>query len=74
MPDLDPGFHAASPPDTPEPHQITLTEPGSGSDASNARTVAVKKGDRYILNGTKTFITNGHYADLAVVIDRKSVV
>jgi len=45
-----------------------LTEPGSGSDASNARTVAVKKGDRYILNGTKTFITNGHYADLAVVI------
>ncbi len=45
-----------------------LTEPGSGSDASNARTVAVKKGDRYILNGNKTFITNGHYADVAVVI------
>ncbi len=45
-----------------------LTEPGSGSDASNARTVAAKKSDRYILNGTKTFITNGHYADLAVVI------
>jgi hypothetical protein len=45
-----------------------LTEPGSGSDASNARTNAVKKGDRYILNGNKTFITNGHYADVAVVI------
>ena len=45
-----------------------LTEPGSGSDASNARTVAVKQGDRYILNGTKTFITNGRYADLAVII------
>jgi len=45
-----------------------LTEPGSGSDASNARTVAVKQDGRYILNGTKTFITNGHYADLAVVI------
>jgi alkylation response protein AidB-like acyl-CoA dehydrogenase len=45
-----------------------LTEPGSGSDASNARTTAVKKGDRYILNGNKTFITNGHYADVAVVI------
>jgi alkylation response protein AidB-like acyl-CoA dehydrogenase len=45
-----------------------LTEPGSGSDASNARTNAVKKDGRYILNGTKTFITNGHYADLAVVI------
>ncbi len=45
-----------------------LTEPGSGSDASNARTTAVRNGDRYILNGTKTFITNGHYADVAVVI------
>src|SRR5271157_1835302 len=45
-----------------------LTEPGSGSDASSARTTAVKKSDRYVLNGNKTFITNGHYADVAVVI------
>ena len=45
-----------------------LTEPGSGSDASSARTTAAKKGDRYVLNGNKTFITNGHYADVAVVI------
>src|ERR1017187_4410216 len=45
-----------------------LTEPGSGSDAGGARTTAAKKGDRYVLNGTKTFITNGHYADVAVVI------
>jgi alkylation response protein AidB-like acyl-CoA dehydrogenase len=45
-----------------------LTEPGSGSDASNARTTATKKGDRYILNGSKNFITNGHYADVSVVI------
>ena len=45
-----------------------LTEPGSGSDASNARTTATKKGDRYILNGNKTFITNGSHADVAVVI------
>ena len=45
-----------------------LTEPGSGSDAGGARTTATKKGDRYILNGSKTFITNGHYADVAVVI------
>jgi alkylation response protein AidB-like acyl-CoA dehydrogenase len=45
-----------------------LTEPGSGSDASNARTTATKRGDRYVLNGNKTFITNGHYADVAVVI------
>jgi alkylation response protein AidB-like acyl-CoA dehydrogenase len=45
-----------------------LTEPGAGSDASNSRTTAEKKGDRYVLNGSKTFITNGHYADVAVVI------
>ena len=45
-----------------------LTEPGSGSDAGSARTCAVKTGDRYILNGNKTFITNGRYADVAVVI------
>src|SRR6516165_8352575 len=45
-----------------------LTEPGAGSDASSARTTAVKKGDRYVLNGNKTFITNGHYADVAVVV------
>jgi alkylation response protein AidB-like acyl-CoA dehydrogenase len=45
-----------------------LTEPGSGSDASNARTTAMKHGDRYMLNGNKTFITNGRYADVAVVI------
>jgi len=45
-----------------------LTEPGSGSDASAAKTTAVRKGDRYVLNGNKTFITNGHHADIAVVI------
>jgi alkylation response protein AidB-like acyl-CoA dehydrogenase len=45
-----------------------LTEPGSGSDAGGARTTAVRKGDKYVLNGSKTFITNGSYADTAVVI------
>ena len=45
-----------------------LTEPGSGSDAGGARTTAVRQGDKYVLNGTKTFITNGSYADTAVVI------
>jgi alkylation response protein AidB-like acyl-CoA dehydrogenase len=45
-----------------------LTEPGSGSDAASARTTAVRKGDRWILNGNKTFITNGHYADVSVII------
>jgi len=45
-----------------------LTEPGSGSDASAARTTAVRQGDRWVLNGNKTFITNGHYADISVII------
>ncbi|MFZ0690608.1 MAG: acyl-CoA dehydrogenase [Acidobacteriaceae bacterium] len=45
-----------------------LTEPGSGSDASAARTTAVRRGDQWILNGNKTFITNGHYADVSVII------
>jgi alkylation response protein AidB-like acyl-CoA dehydrogenase len=45
-----------------------LTEPGSGSDAGGARCTAVRKGKSWVLNGNKTFITNGHYADIAVVI------
>lgn len=45
-----------------------LTEPGSGSDASGMRTVAVKDGNEWVLNGTKNFITNATYADIAVVI------
>jgi alkylation response protein AidB-like acyl-CoA dehydrogenase len=45
-----------------------LTEPGSGSDAGSARTSAVRHGDQWVLNGNKTFITNGHYADISVII------
>ena len=45
-----------------------LTEPGSGSDAGGARCTAVRKGDHWVINGTKTFCTNGHYADVIVVI------
>jgi alkylation response protein AidB-like acyl-CoA dehydrogenase len=45
-----------------------LTEAGSGSDAGSARTTAVRRGDRWVLNGNKTFITNGHYADVSVII------
>ncbi len=45
-----------------------LTEPGSGSDAGSARTTAVRRGDTWVLNGNKTFITNGHYADAVLVI------
>ena len=45
-----------------------LTEPGSGSDAGGARMSAVRNKNGWLLNGTKTFITNGSYADVAVVI------
>jgi alkylation response protein AidB-like acyl-CoA dehydrogenase len=45
-----------------------LTEPGSGSDASAARTTATRTSNGWLLNGNKTFITNAHYADVAVVI------
>lgn len=45
-----------------------LTEPGSGSDAGGARMSAVRKGNTWVLNGNKTFCTNGHYADVLVVI------
>jgi hypothetical protein len=45
-----------------------LTEPNSGSDAAGARCTAVRKADRWVLNGTKTFITNGSHADVVVVV------
>jgi alkylation response protein AidB-like acyl-CoA dehydrogenase len=45
-----------------------LTEPGSGSDAAGARTTAVRTDKGWLLNGNKTFITNGHYAEVSVVI------
>jgi acyl-CoA dehydrogenase len=44
-----------------------LTEPDAGSDVSGMRTRAVRKGDKYVLNGSKCFITNGSYADYYVV-------
>jgi len=45
-----------------------LTEPGSGSDAGAARTSATRTSKGWVLNGNKTFITNGHYADVSVII------
>ncbi len=45
-----------------------LTESGAGSDAGGARTTATKVPGGYLLNGTKTFITNGHYADVLTII------
>jgi alkylation response protein AidB-like acyl-CoA dehydrogenase len=47
-----------------------LTEPNTGSDAGNMRTVAVRDGDHYIINGAKNFITHGKSGDVAVVIVR----
>lgn len=47
-----------------------LTEPGTGSDAANMATMAVKDGDHWILNGTKCWITHGKSGDVAVVIAR----
>ena len=45
-----------------------LTEPSAGSDAGSARMSATRRGNSWILNGSKTFITNGHYADVVVAI------
>ena len=45
-----------------------LTEPESGSDAGGTRTAAVRQGDCWVLNGSKTFITNAHIADVFVVM------
>lgn len=47
-----------------------LTEPGTGSDAGNMKCVAVKKGEEWVLNGTKCWITHGKSGDVAVVIAR----
>ncbi|GAA0877895.1 acyl-CoA dehydrogenase AcdA [Algoriphagus jejuensis] len=47
-----------------------LTEPNTGSDAGNMRTVATKDGDYYVINGAKNFITHGVSGDVAVVIAR----
>jgi alkylation response protein AidB-like acyl-CoA dehydrogenase len=46
---------------------LCITEPFGGSDVAGMRTTAVKSGDKYIINGSKTFITNGVYADYYIV-------
>ncbi|QIG41895.1 acyl-CoA dehydrogenase [Nocardioides anomalus] len=49
---------------------IAMTEPGAGSDLQGIRTSAVDKGDHYVLNGSKTFISNGIMSDVVVVVAR----
>ncbi|WP_037304057.1 acyl-CoA dehydrogenase family protein [Amycolatopsis orientalis] len=46
---------------------VAMTEPGTGSDLQSIKTRAVRDGDHYVINGAKTFITNGFHADLVVV-------
>jgi long-chain-acyl-CoA dehydrogenase len=45
-----------------------MSEPAAGSDLAGVKTHAVKKGDKYILNGSKTFITNGQLSDVVIVV------
>ncbi len=47
---------------------VAMTEPGTGSDLKAVRTRAVREGDEYVIDGAKTFITNGNQADLVVVV------
>jgi len=47
---------------------IAMSEPAAGSDLQGVKTTAVRKGDHYLLNGSKTFITNGWHADLVIVV------
>ncbi|WP_423802108.1 acyl-CoA dehydrogenase family protein [Neobacillus sp. SAB-20_R2A] len=47
---------------------IAMTEPGTGSDLAGVKTTAIKSGDNYIINGEKTFITNGYSANFVIVV------
>lgn len=47
---------------------IGISEPGAGSDVANIQTKAIKEGDHYVVNGSKTFITNGVYGDFVVAV------
>jgi len=51
---------------------IAMTEPGTGSDLQAVRTTAKRDGDHYVVNGSKTYITNGQNADLVIVVAKTS--
>jgi len=52
---------------------IGITEPNAGSDVQNIQTNAIKKGDNYIVNGSKTFITNGIYGDFVITVVKTDI-
>ncbi|MFT4824681.1 MAG: acyl-CoA dehydrogenase [Halioglobus sp.] len=52
---------------------VAMTEPGAGSDLQGVRTSAIPDGEDYILNGSKTFITNGQHCDVVVVVARTNL-
>jgi acyl-CoA dehydrogenase len=47
---------------------VAMTEPGTGSDLQNVKTTAIRDGDHYVVNGAKTFISNGTHCDLVVIV------
>ncbi|MEM9705149.1 MAG: acyl-CoA dehydrogenase family protein [Pseudomonadota bacterium] len=52
---------------------IAMTEPGTGSDLQSVKTTAIKDGNQYVINGSKTFITNGQTANLIIVVSKTSL-
>ena len=52
---------------------IGMTEPGAGSDLAGIRTTAVRDGDFYVVNGSKTFISNGQHADVVIMAVKTDV-
>ncbi|WP_420589764.1 acyl-CoA dehydrogenase family protein [Bacterioplanoides sp.] len=52
---------------------LAMTEPGAGSDLQGIRTYAKKDGDEFVINGSKTFITNGQHCDLVVVVAKTNL-
>jgi alkylation response protein AidB-like acyl-CoA dehydrogenase len=52
---------------------LGITEPDAGSDVSGIKTRAVRDGDEYVINGSKTYITNGHRADVIVLVTKTDV-
>ena len=52
---------------------VAMTEPGAGSDLQGVRTTAKRDGDEFVINGSKTFITNGQHCDMVIVVARTNM-